>query len=511
MTLLAELVATSASVAATSKRTEKVAALSTLLRSLAPDEIAVAAAFLTGTTRHGALGVGWATASRLSGSSPRPTVTIGELDSVLSQLQATTGPGSQRARSDLLDALGSRLTDAEAGFVHRLLTGELRQGALEGLMADAIAKAAEVPVATVRRAAMLSGDLGITAHTALTAGRAALDATGLTVGRPVLPMLASTATDIADALGSTGPASVEWKLDGARIQAHRNDDEVLLVTRNLNDITARLPHVVELIRSLPADRLIVDGEVMGVTDDGLPGAFQDTISTFARHTGDEHHSADRLGVSFFDILHLDGTDLLDEPLATRLDALASIEGLPRIPSVRTDDPAAAQQMLDEALSLGHEGVMVKALDSPYAAGRRGKQWRKIKPVHTLDLVVLAAEWGSGRRRGLLSNLHLGALDPSSGLPVMVGKTFKGLTDSLLAWQTERFLELETHREGHVVYVRPEQVVEIALDGAQISSRYPGGVALRFARVRRYRDDKAPADADTLDAVRALLPRSTQSR
>lgn len=511
MTLLGDLVTTSAAVASTPKRSEKSAAIAALLARLDPCDVEIAVGFLTGVLRQGAIGVGWVTSSHLHGHASTPTVTSRELDATFDQLLTTIGTGSRATRSTLIDDLAARLTAPEADFTRRLLMGELRQGALDGVMADAIATAAEVPVAAVRRAAMLSGNLATTAHIALSQGRPGLDATALTVGRPILPMLASTATDITEALASTGPASVEWKLDGARIQAHRHGDDVVLVTRNLNDVTARLPHVVELVRSLPGGDMILDGEAMGVDPDGMPHAFQDTISAFTGHAATPGtpgaHDPRRLGISFFDILHLDGTDLIDEPLSTRLDAMDTVAGLPRIPGVRTDDPAVAAQVLDDALAIGHEGAMVKALDSPYAAGRRGKQWRKIKPVHTLDLVVIAVEWGSGRRRGWLSNLHLGALDPSSRQPVMVGKTFKGLTDHLLEWQTSRFLELETHRDDHTVFVQPVQVVEIALDGAQVSTRYPGGVALRFARVRRYRDDKAAADADTLDAVRALLPLS----
>jgi DNA ligase-1 len=353
---------------------------------------------------------------------------------------------------------------------------------------------------------MLSGDLPATARTALAAGAPALEQVHLAVGIAVQPMLASTATDVADALSTTGPASVEWKLDGVRIQAHRLGDVVHLYTRNLNDVTDRMPSVVDELQALPVESIVLDGEVMGVTEAGLPEAFQDSASTFGRRTGPGPVVLD---ASWFDILHLDGRDLIDETLETRLAAMDTITALHRIPSVHTDDAEAAQQLLDDALATGHEGAMVKALASTYAAGRRGKSWRKVKPVHTLDLVVLGVEWGSGRRRGLLSNLHLGALD-ADGVPVMVGKTFKGLTDELLAWQTERFLGLETHREGHTVFVRPEQVVEIALDGAQVSTRYPGGVALRFARVRRYRDDKGAAEADTLDAIRALLPQARRS-
>ncbi len=442
-------------------------------------------------------------ASTLTGRAGAPTLQIGDLDHALTRLEACTGPGSEARRAAIISELGDDLTTEEAAFVRALLTGELRQGALAGLMTDAVAAAADAPADLVRRAAMLSGDLPETARLALTRGTAALEQVHLSVGIAVQPMLAATATDVAEALGTTGPASVEWKLDGVRIQAHRLGDRVHLYTRNLNDVTDRMPSVVDELRALPVESVVLDGEVIGVTEEGLPEAFQDSASTFGRRTGPGPVTLD---ASWFDILHLDGRDLIDEPLETRLAAMDTIPGLRRIPSVRTDDADVAQRLLDDALATGHEGAMVKSLTSTYAAGRRGRAWRKVKPVHTLDLVVLAVEWGSGRRRGLLSNLHLGALGPD-GIPVMVGKTFKGLTDELLAWQTDRFLGLETHRDGHVVYVRPEQVVEIALDGAQVSTRYPGGLALRFARVRRYRDDKAPTDADTLDAVRALLPRA----
>jgi len=503
MTLLADLVATSATLSATSSRRDKVAALAELLRMLDPQELVVAVASLTGAPRQGRIGVAWARASTLTGRAGAPTLEIGDLDDALSRLEACTGPGSETRRAAVIDELGDALTDPEAAFVRALLTGELRQGALAGLMTDAVAAAADVPVALVRRAAMLSGDLPETARRALTGGAAALEQVRLRVGVAIQPMLAATATDVADALGTTGHASVEWKLDGVRIQAHRAGDTVHLYTRNLNDVTDRMPSVVEELRALAIDSVVLDGEVIGVTEDGLPEAFQDSASTFGRRRSPGPATLD---ASWFDILHVDGRDLIDDSLETRLAAMDAIPGLRRIPSVRTDDAAVAQRLLDDALATGHEGAMVKSLASPYAAGRRGKAWRKVKPVHTLDLVVIAVEWGSGRRRGLLSNLHLGALAPD-GVAVMLGKTFKGLTDELLAWQTERFLGLETHREGHIVFVRPEQVVEIALDGAQVSTRYPGGLALRFARVRRYRDDKTPADADTLDAIRALLPRA----
>lgn len=501
MTLLVDLVATSAAVGATGSRSAKAELLAGLLAQLDTTEIEPAVGFLTGTPRQGRVGVGWAGAATIDGRAAVPTLTIGELDTLLDNLAATDGPGSQAARSALLAELSDRATPEEGRFVRQLLTGELRQGALAGVMADAVAKAASVPATAVRRAAMLTGDLGRTALLARTGGRAALEGTRLTVGTAVQPMLATTAADPADALATTGAASVEWKLDGVRLQAHRAGDQVRLFTRNLNDITAHLPGVAAEILALPHDRLVLDGEVLGIDEEGAPLLFQDSMST----VGAEDRTRHRLVASWFDLLALDGDDLLDRPLAERLDALGSIGSLRRIPATRTDDPAVAGAVLEQALAAGHEGIMIKSLDAPYQAGRRGKAWRKVKPVHTLDLVVLAVEWGSGRRQGWLSNLHLGALGPD-GTPVMVGKTFKGLTDELLAWQTERFLQLETHRDRHVVWVRPTQVVEIALDGAQRSSRYPGGVALRFARVRRYRDDKTAEQADTLDAVRALLPR-----
>jgi DNA ligase-1 len=506
VTLLADLVATSATVTGTPSRTAKVGAIADLLRALDLDEVPVAVALLTGAPRQGRIGVAWATASTIDGRAPTPVTGIRELDDALTALEAFTGPGSQGRRAELLAELGARLTVDEAAFVRALLTGQLRQGALAGLMADAVARAADVPGPLVRRAAMLSGDLPGTARLALTDGRDGLERVHLTVGVAIQPMLASTAADVAEALAATGPASVEWKLDGVRIQAHRVGDTVHLFTRNLNEVTDRMPSVVGELRALPVEAVVLDGEVMGVADDGTPHAFQDSASTFGRRA---RPGPVELDASWFDVLHLDGRDLIDAPLTERLAAMDSIRGLRRIPSVRTDDPEVAGRLLDDALATGHEGVMVKDLASTYEAGRRGKAWRKIKPVHTLDLVVLAVEWGSGRRRGWLSNLHLGALD-AEGTPVMVGKTFKGLTDEMLAWQTARFLELEDHRDGHVVHLRPEQVVEIALDGAQVSSRYPGGVALRFARVRRYRDDKAPSEADGLDAVRALLPRSRRA-
>jgi DNA ligase-1 len=500
--LLARLVDTIEEVRATSARSAKIAALAATLRDLEPAEVEPAVAFLSGEPRQGRVGIGWATLASIEPDpAAEPSITVDDLDRFVDDVARLGGPGSGAARRAAVEALLRRATAAEAETIRRLLLGELRQGALEGVMADAVAKASGVPLATVRRAAMLAGDLARVATIALTEGAAGLDAVGLQVLRPVQPMLASTATDVADAVAACGQSSVEAKLDGARIQAHRDGDDVRLFTRNLNDVTVRLPGVVELIRNLPVRQVILDGEVVGVGDDERPDVFQETMSRFGRH--DAAAGGASLGVWFFDCLHVDGVDLIHEPLTVRLDHLDRIAGRHRVAAIVTDDPVEASTFLDEVLAAGHEGVMVKTASSTYAAGRRGKAWRKIKPVITLDLVVLAAEWGHGRRQGRLSNLHLGARDPDGGY-VMVGKTFKGLTDELLAWQTERFQELETGRHGIVVEVRPEVVVEIAIDGVQASTRYAGGVALRFARVKQYRPDKPPAEADTIEAVRALL-------
>ncbi|MFP5320617.1 MAG: ATP-dependent DNA ligase [Acidimicrobiia bacterium] len=506
MTLFADVVAAAGVAAATTKRTEKRDALADLLGGLDADEVEAVVGFLLGEARQGRIGIGWATIRDLDcPPAAEPSLTVGEVDAAIDVLAATTGTGSQGERRRQLVELFGRATAAEADLLGRLFVGEIRTGALAGVLTDAVATASGIPAAAVRRAAMLAGDLGVVARTALVDGEAAVADIGLEPLRAVQPMLASTSESVAAAIAEVGEASVEWKLDGARIQVHRRDDDVRIYTRNLNDVTARLPEVVHVALGLDASSFVLDGEVLGfLGPEDAPQAFQDTMSRFGRSTS-PHES--QLVPHFFDVLHLDGVDLIDEPLRERRRRLAELAQPHLIPGTTTDDSDTAQAVLDDALAHGHEGVMVKAADSPYEAGRRGKSWRKVKPVHTLDLVVLGVEWGSGRRKGWLSNIHLGALDPATGEPVMVGKTFKGMTDELLRWQTERFQELETHRSGHVVWVRPEQVVEIALDGAQSSSRYPGGVALRFARVVRYRDDKSAAEADTLDAVRALLPGS----
>jgi DNA ligase-1 len=477
VTLLADVVRASREVAETSSRSRKVAILAALLRGLEPSEVPVVAAFLSGVPRQGRIGVGYARVYRREvRASGRPTLTVGELDGALAQLQATTGAGSGAARQRLIDDLFARATEDERDFVRRLLTGELRQGALAGLMVDAIAKAADVPAELARRALMLSGDLPRTAAAALPEGEGGLRAIGFELFRPVLPMLASGADSVAEAVAGFELASVEWKVDGIRIQIHRRGDDVRVYTRNLNDVTGSLPRVVAAVRGLQVRQAVLDGEALGG-------------STF-----------------LFDALHLDGEDLLDTPLRERNARLRAAAPELQMPGRFTSDPDAAQRVLYDALRAGHEGVVVKDAASLYAAGRRGKAWRKVKPVRTYDLVVLGAEWGHGRRRGLLSNLHLGARDAGTGAFVMVGKTFKGMTDELLAWQTRELLEREVERRGIAVLVRPELVVEIALDGVQSSPRYPGGVALRFARVKRYRPDKSAAEADTVDDLRALLPR-----
>jgi DNA ligase-1 len=501
MTLLADLVAASQQVAGTSARSRKVAILADLLRRLDTDEVAIAVGFLSGLPRQGRVGIGYSTIYSIeAGPAAEPSLSLSDVDRAISEIQAATGSGSSSRRKEILDELLGRATAEEAGFLRRLATGELRQGALGGVMADAVAKAAGTSGQITRRALMLSGDLTRTAEIALADGEEGLRAVGFELFRPILPMLASTATSVAEAIAGFERASVEWKLDGIRIQIHRRGDEVRIYTRNLNDITAALPGIVAAVRDLPVAQAVLDGEALWMTLEG-PAAFQDTVSQI---DGD----APPAGITtfLFDLLHLDSQDCLDAPLQERAAALNSIAPELKIPAVVTSDPNEGQRVLEEALDAGHEGVVVKDAASPYAAGRRGKAWRKVKPVRTYDLVVLAAEWGHGRRQGWLSNLHLGARHPVTGDFVMVGKCFKGLTDELLQWQTAALLEREIARQGIAVFVRPELVVEIALDGVQSSTRYAGGVALRFARVKRYRPDKRPAEADTIDDLRALLLR-----
>jgi ATP-dependent DNA ligase I len=498
---LRDLVDTSDVVRASAGRLAKVDALATALRQMAPDEVQAGVAYLAGELRQRQIGVGWAALRDPPAPTPDASLTVAEVDSALARIGGLSGAGSQAARRETLAALFARADEAEQRFLRALLSGDLRQGALAGLMADAVAKAAGLPRADVRRAHMLRGDLKAVAAVALADGAAGLAAIGLVVGRPVQPMLAKPAADVADALERVRPAAVEWKLDGARIQVHRDGDDVGVFTRSLDDITARVPEVVTAALALPARTLVLDGEVIALRPDGRPHPFQVT----AGRVGSGQPVADLpLTPLFFDVLHADGEDLLDLPGSERFDALAALVPLEsRVPRAVVDDAPGAARVLDEALARGHEGVVVKALDAPYEAGRRGTSWLKVKPVHTLDLVVLAAEWGHGRRRGWLSNLHLGARASDGDGFVMLGKTFKGLTDAMLAWQTERLLELAVDRGDWVVEVRPELVVEVAFDGLQASTRYPGGVALRFARVVRHRPDKRAEEADTLDAVLAV--------
>jgi DNA ligase 1 len=500
MTLLGDVVTASRAVAETSSRSQKVAILAELLKRLDPNEVPLAVGFLAGAPRQGRVGVGYST---IYGIERAPAVeaslTIHDLDRAIAEIQEATGPGSGTKRKQILGELLSRATEHEADFVKRLFTGELRQGALAGVMIDAIAKAAGVSGELARRALMLSGDLTRTAETAMVSGEEGLRAFGFELFRPVFPMLASTAGGVGEAMATFERSSVEWKLDGIRIQIHRRGDEVRIYTRNLNPITDALPGIVDAVRRLPVSQAVFDGEALWMSED-RPAAFQDTVSQI-----DSDAPPEGIVTFLFDLLHVDGDDLLDTPLEQRAERLEAIASHLKIPSVLTSDPEDAQRVLDEALQAGHEGVVVKDATSLYGAGRRGKAWRKVKPVRTYDLVVLGAEWGHGRRQGWLSNLHLGARDAGTGEFVMVGKCFKGLTDELLTWQTKELLERETERRGIAVLVRPELVVEIALDGVQSSTRYPGGIALRFARVKRYRPDKAAAEADTIDDLRALLP------
>jgi DNA ligase-1 len=497
--LLKELVEASEAVGETRSRLAKTERIAAVLERLSPEEVAPAVAFLSGELRQRQIGVGWASLRDLPPPSGTPSLTVAHVDAAFERIGSLAGTGSQGARREALVELFSRATAPEAEFLRRLLAGDLRQGALEGVMVQAVARAVGAAPASVQRAFMLRGDLAAVATAALEEGPAALDRFRLEVGRPVRPMLARPAKDVGDALERLGTAAAEWKLDGARVQVHRSDDEVRVYTRSLDDVTARVPEIVSAARALPVRAAVLDGEAIALRPDGRPEPFQVSAARFARR----HDGTVPLTLSLFDVLHADGEDVLDRPGAERAALLAElVPESQRTPRVVVSEAAAAQAFLDEAIARGHEGVMLKALDEPYVAGSRGTGWLKVKPVHTLDLVVLAAEWGHGRRRGWLSNLHLGARDPSGGGFVMLGKTFKGLTDTMLAWQTERLLELETARDQWTVHVRPELVVEIAFDGVQTSSRYPGGVALRFARVVRYREDKSAAEADTLHAVLA---------
>lgn len=510
MTLLAEVARVSAAVAATASRLEKTRLLAECLRVLEPGEVEIALPYLSGEIRQGKLALGYAALkSAIGNAAPAAGLSVRDVDSAFERLKLVKGRGAASLRQAELRNLVEKATAQEQDFLLRLIAGELRQGALEGVMLEAIAAAANLPAAEVRRAATFAGAMAPVARAALAGGRGALAQFSVRLMQPVLPMLAQPAADLAAALGELGTALLEWKLDGARIQVHKSGSDVRVFTRNLNDVTARVPEIVSAVSASNAESVILDGEAIALRRDGRPHPFQVTMRRFGRKLEvDALRSELPLSVFFFDVLLRDGEALVDRAAGERHDILRQALPLAFVtPSLVTGELEAAQAFYDDALAHGHEGVMAKALGAAYESGRRGSGWLKIKNAHTLDLVVLAAEWGSGRRRGWLSNLHLGARDPASGGFVMLGKTFKGLTDETLEWQTREFLAREVRRDEWTVYVRPELVVEIAFNDVQESPQYPGGLALRFARVKGYRPDKRPQEADTIDTVRAIHRKS----
>ncbi|MFB8177428.1 ATP-dependent DNA ligase [Streptomyces sp. NPDC055966] len=512
--LLARLAQVSRDVAATTARSRKTELLAELFRETAADDVPIVIPYLAGRLPQGRLGVGWKVLSHPVPPVAGPTLTVRETDARLTELGAVSGPGAQAERARIVGALMGAATADEQGFLRGLLTGEVRQGALDAVAVEGLARATGADPAGVRRAVMLAGSVQAVAQVLLAEGPGALERFRLTVGRPVLPMLARSASSVAEAVRELGACAVEEKLDGIRVQVHRDGDTVRVHTRTLDDITDRLPEVTSAARELAGERFVLDGEVISFGGDGRPRSFQETAGRVGSRT-DVAKAAGAVPVSpvFFDVLSVDGRDLLDLPFAERHAELARLVPEPmrvrRTVAAGIEDIAEAERFLAETLARGHEGVVVKALDAPYSAGRRGAAWLKVKPVHTLDLVVLAAEWGHGRRTGKLSNLHLGARTADGGF-AMLGKTFKGMTDVMLAWQTKRLRELavDDADDGRVVRVRPGLVVEIAYDGLQRSSRYPAGVTLRFARVVRYREDKRPEEADTVEALLAAHPEVT---
>jgi DNA ligase-1 len=507
-----EVVATSAAVAGASGRLEKVAHLADVLKRTPHDQLEIVVSFLAGEPRQGRMGIGGALLSAMREVPPARTagLDVRDVDEAFERLAGAGGTGSAAARAQCLRALLERATRDEQGFLIRLLFGELRQGALEGVLLDAIARASSIPAAQIRRATMLAGDIATVARAALIDGDRGVSRFMFQLFTPVQPMLADTASDVAGALDDLGEASFEYKLDGARIQVHKADDEVRVFSRSLRDVTVAVPEVVDAIRAMPARSLVLDGEAIAIRPDGSPHPFQVTMRRFGRKLDvDRLQQTLPLTPFFFDALYIDGTALVDEPLTRRLAILdGQVGAANHVPRIVTSSHADAAAFAARAVGVGHEGVMAKALRAGYVAGRRGSAWLKVKQVRTLDLVILAAEWGSGRRKGMLSNLHLGARDAERGGFVMLGKTFKGLTDEMLAWQTRRFLELEIARDTYTVYIRPEVVVEIAFNDVQASSQYPGGLTLRFARVKCYRSDKSPADADTLAAIQTIYQQTT---
>ncbi|WP_327668287.1 MULTISPECIES: ATP-dependent DNA ligase [unclassified Streptomyces] len=513
--LFARLAQVSQDVAAASARSRKIALLAELFRDADPDDVPIVIPYLAGRLPQGRLGVGWRVLSERVEAAPEPRLSVQDVDALMTELGDVSGAGSQAERKRLVGELMGAATEGEQRFLFGLVTGEVRQGALDAVATEGLAQATGAAPADVRRAVMLAGGLQDVAQTLLARGTEALDEFRLTVGRPVLPMLAYSAGGVGEALDKLGTCAVEEKLDGIRVQVHRDGDAVHIYTRTLDDITDRLPEVTDAVREFPGERFILDGEVIALGADGRPRAFQDVAGRVGSRV-DVARAAKALPVSpvFFDVLYVDGRDLLDLPFAGRHEQLARLVPEPmRVRRVVVDEGegadsagqrGAAEAFFADTLARGHEGVVLKGLEAPYSAGRRGASWVKVKPVHTLDLVVLAAEWGHGRRTGKLSNLHLGARRPD-GTYAMLGKTFKGLTDALLTWQTERLLASAVSDDGHVVTVRPELVVEIAYDGLQRSTRYPAGVTLRFARVVRYREDKSAEEADTVEAVLAAHP------
>ena len=503
---LRALVDVSLAVARTRSRIEKTHRLADLLTQLPPDEIRIAVSYLSGSLPQGRIGIGWSVVSRgrLAAPVAEPSLELREIHDTFQRIASISGAGATRTRTQLLTALFSRATQGEQEFLVRLLSGELRQGAQEGVLGEAVAKAARAPAEAVRQAAMMSGDLGEVACAALVEGASALSRYSIQLFRPVEPMLASPAESVSEAMEAFGQAAFELKLDGARIQVHKSGDQVRVFSRALRDVTAAVPEVVEAARLLATHEIILDGEVLALQRDGTPLPFQETMRRFGRRLDVDRLRSDvPLTPFFFDCLYTDGRPLTGDPQRERFAALESAVGALAVPHRIISDESAAAEFFERAISSGHEGVMAKSLDAPYAAGSRGSAWLKIKKVRTLDLVVLAAEWGSGRRRGWLSNLHLGARDPERNRLVMLGKTFKGMTDALLEWQTAALLEREVGREGHVVFVRPELVVEVAFNDLQESPQYPGRLALRFARVKGYRPDKSVEDTDTLQTLQEI--------
>jgi DNA ligase-1 len=504
---LADLVATSRAVAESNGRLAKIAHLAALLRQLPPDEVDIAIAFLSGSPRQGRIGIGGGALSESRSVAPAetPSIELRDVDEAFDRVASASGAGSNAARSRALGDLLRRATADEQDFLVRLIFGDLRQGALEGVLLEAVARASGIASSRIRRASMLAGSLAPVARAALGDGDQALSRFMLRPFQPIQPMLADSAADVGDALSALGEPSFEYKLDGARIQVHRVDDEVKVYSRTLRDVTAAVPEVVAVARAMPAREIVLDGEAIALRADLTPYPFQVTMRRFGRKLDVDRCRLD-LAITpfFFDALYLDGDPLVDEPMIRRIGVLGEQAAAANlVPRIVTASAEAAAEFANRAIAAGHEGVMAKAIDAPYAAGRRGSAWLKVKRARTLDLIVLAAEWGSGRRRGTLSNLHLGARDAERGGFVMLGKTFKGLTDEMLTWQTKALLQLEIARDARTVYVRPELVVEVAFNDVQESPQYPGGLALRFARVKRYRTDKAVAEADTFATIQEI--------